>query len=171
MINITSINRRQNQICRDCNKKQFYCVTPNGGDYTTCPICDGREFKYDIYNHRDPSTFYDNYEDEDTHNYNYCKDCGIIYDNGCTHKVFGCTDDLYNAHFIGKWEHLETNIIYIGMPYFESVKDWEDNASKVKILEWICPNTYKHCDSDNGYCKKKYPNHYYLCNLHDILHI
>ncbi len=172
MKNITSITINKNNIisCNECNRSQFYCTTPNGGDFVTCPVCNGTEFKYQIYNHKDPNTHYDKYiDDDDLHYNNYCECCGIIYEDGCTHLECGCTSSLYNAHFISKWQKISDGQIYVGMPFFKDHIDWEENASNIKILEWICPNTYKHCDGNSLYSKKNCPQYYRDCELNPVL--
>jgi hypothetical protein len=48
--------------------------------------------------------------------------------------VCGCTSDIYNGHFIGKWRYKEET--YTGMPQFSSL----DEFKNINVLEWICIN-------------------------------
>jgi hypothetical protein len=83
--------------------------------------------------------------------YNYCDKCNILFELGCTHCVVGCTSDVYNGHFIKQWTDKTTDIVYDGMPQFDNVDDWFDNANNVEVLEMFCPH-------NNNKCKKsRYP--------------
>jgi hypothetical protein len=42
MKNITSIS--SSVSCSGCNLNGYICFTPNGGDYTTCPLCNYGEY-------------------------------------------------------------------------------------------------------------------------------
>jgi len=120
--------------CFCCKRGGFFVETPSGGDYNTCPLCGA--YDYDGYNNTE---YYH-------HELNFCGTCCIMYDIGCTHASIGCTDDVYNGHVIGKWKHKTTDIIYNGMPQFDRVREWKDNAMDVEILDIVCLNNNYHCD-------------------------
>ena len=42
MKNIITFNN--NVECSSCNLNGFFCYTPNGADYTTCPLCNNAEY-------------------------------------------------------------------------------------------------------------------------------
>lgn len=101
-------------------------------------MCSNIEYKYKVYNHKDPSTFHD--YDDDNRGFNFCDNCNIIYDTGCTHTaVYGCTDNLYNGHIIYKYVY--NNNEYIGTPQFNNIDEWINEAPKIEILEWGCLRT------------------------------
>ena len=159
MKNITTITYKKGVIplCTSCKIQYFICFTPNGGDYITCPLCNGIEYKYKIYPHEN----YDDGDDDDMHYENYCDNCGILYINGCLHLEEGCTDSTYNAHFISKWMYIPTGEIFNGMPYFENSDDWKKEIMNIKILQSMCPNNNnKHCSSNTIYSKINCPQYY-----------
>jgi hypothetical protein len=132
--------------CFACNQKGFFCETPMGGDYNTCPCCG----KYDFLNNNINYPKYiflldDEYEDDIRYKYNYCEHCNVLFELGCMHYAGGCTSNVYNAHFIKKWKHKITNIEYEGMPQFDDKHDWFDNANYVEVLEMHCPHNGNKC--------------------------
>jgi hypothetical protein len=130
-------NLQVSHVCEHCKEKTLVCYTPNGADYNTCPLCDSSELNK--YNY----SLCDNIEDDDMLNYSYCEKCHIIYEIGCKHKVYGCTDDAYNAHLICEWKDKRTKQYYEGMPYFDNIDDWLQNVNYVQIIKWCCPNKKK----------------------------
>jgi hypothetical protein len=112
----------KNVTCYCCKKKDFFCYTPNGADYTTCPLCDGIDQNYNY----SSNSVYDNYdltdEDNQCNLYSFCDRCKLVYDVGCIHATVGCTDNCYNAHFIGKYKYKDN--IYIGSPQFDDIDEW-----------------------------------------------
>ena len=148
--------------CFMCKKSGFFVQTPDGADYTTCPLCTKRDYASTL-----PYTWNDDMKYNDMRiMYSYCSSCKIMFDYGCIHAICGCTDDVYNAHFIKQWKDLQTGEIYTGMPQFDNNQDWYDNANNVQVLGLVCINTEGHIE----YCQKAYhskpPNH--GCNT-DIL--
>ena len=83
--------------------------------------------------------------------YSYCNHCNIIFELGCMHYVGGCTDNVFNCHFIKKWKHKVSNIEYEGMPKFDDKDDWFNNVNNIEVLEIYCPH-------NNNKCKKGYNN-------------
>lgn len=110
----------------------------------TCPCCD--------------TTADVSFED-----YEFCEYCGIIFNIGCVYKVRGCTSDIYNGHFIGKWKY--KGEIYVGMPQFAALDELQDEIKDIEILEWICINNGAHSDSTVFYSYDKYPQYYRPCPL------
>lgn len=153
-----------NVKCYDCNLNGFFCYTPFGADYHTCPLCGAFDYMGDVAT----NDIYDKWCEIDLEGY-YCHKCNILFQTGCTHKSKGCTDDVYNAHLIGKYKYKD--IEYIGMPQFDSVDEFieeiiTNNMKNIEILEWICVNNGWHCKGDkHGYPKSKYPTHYDQCYL------
>jgi len=158
-------NVKQVQKCYHCGLEGFFCYTPNGANYETCPCCG----EYDLLsNNKEPDKYDFLFEDEFDNDmrrlYYYCKCCKIIFELGCKHCIVGCTDDTYNCHFIKKWKDKLTNIEYQGMPIFDDEDDWFNNVNNVEVLEMCCPH--------NGYkCSKTYHENTRNCWLFiDIKH-
>lgn len=151
--------------CRNCDKKGFYCYTPRGADWQTCPFCKTGDFVYYTENTTEWDKYYSDFDDLEppmTKFYPFCHKCNIIYDVGCTHAVNGCTDDTYNGHVIAKWKHNDQT--YTGMPQFESADEWLAEVNNIEILEWTCPNNGIHC-TKGYYPKSKHPASYHVCSL------
>lgn len=153
MKNIRIVN--QMQECDGCGLEGFFCYTPNGADYFTCPCCGESDFigteeeENSVNTCKIERKFNDN--DDMRFKYSYCNHCGIIFSLGCTHSDRGCTDNIFNCHFIAKWKNKITNVEYDGMPKFDDDIDWYDNVNNVEILQMHCPH-------DGKICKKtKYP--------------
>lgn len=130
--------------CFKCNTNGFYCETPQGADYNTCPLCGHHDFYQGsyIYNKKLHEKYFGlNIDDneEDYLKYSFCEKCKIIFDVGCVHGSNGCTDNVYNGHFISKYKY--NNVEYIGMPQFDSIDEWFNEMPKIEILKWCCPNT------------------------------
>jgi hypothetical protein len=135
------------QIESNCS---FLCCTPNGADDKTCPCCDCKvENNY--------------YKDDVFEDYEFCEGCGIVFDIGCKYEVRGCTSDIYNGHFIGKWRYKEQT--YTGMPQFSSLDELHNEFKNIDVLEWVCINNGTHSDSNVFYSYDKYPQYYKPCNL------
>lgn len=148
--------------CSYCNQKGFFCDTPLGGDYITCPCCGNFDFLSSYINNEN-STKYDflfepEFDNDMRCTYTYCDDCNIIFQIGCEHCNRGCTDNVYNCHFIKKWKHKITNIEYDGMPKFDNVDDWFNNVNNVDVLQMYCPHK-------NNKCKKTCYEINDICNL------
>jgi hypothetical protein len=150
MKNITNIPSLQK--CDICNLKGFFCYTPDGADYTTCPSCNNNDLiskddseKYDF-------LFDDFHEDDLRYVLKYCSKCKILFDVGCVHSLQGCTSNVYNAHFVKRWKNNVTNMVYDGMPQFEDTNDWFTNANNIEIIEMYCPHKNAKC------FKSHYPN-------------
>ena len=71
------------------------------------------------------------------------------------HCVVGCTDNVYNCHFIKKWKDKITNVEYYGMSCFDDENDWFDNVNNVDVLEMYCPHNGYTCNMSNETCKLK----------------
>ncbi len=139
------------QKCHHCNLKGFFCYTPMGADFETCPCCGNYDFLNNSVNYKNTPTKYDFlYETDDYDNdmrtkYRYCEGCKIIFELGCVHRTGGCTDNVYNCHFIKKWKDTITNIEYDGMPIFDDNNDWFDNVNNVEVLDMFCPHNHNIC--------------------------
>jgi len=81
-----------------CKINGFFCYTSSGADYHKCPSCG----QIDLSDKTSKFKFlYENEYNNDMRNeYFYCSSCKIIYNTGCIHNMIGCTDNIYNAHFI-----------------------------------------------------------------------
>jgi hypothetical protein len=147
MKNTTIVNEVQH--CHRCKLNGFFVYTPQGADYSTCPCCGSGEFLNTHSNdeERIDTLFLDvNYSDEDMrHRFSYCEKCKILFTFGCVHNELGCTDSVYNAHFIQKWRDKTTMIVYDGMPQFESNDEWYDHVNDVEVLKMYCPHIGAHC--------------------------
>ncbi len=146
--------------CNYCNLKGFFCSTPNGADFETCPCCGAYDFLNDCVNStKYDFLFEDEFENDMRNQYRYCKFCKIIFRLGCDHYNGGCTDNVYNAHFVKKWKHKVTGIEYEGMPLFDDENDWFNEVNNIKILKMYCPH-------NNNKCKTKGRGPVsYICDL------
>jgi hypothetical protein len=70
--------------------------------------------------------------------YYFCDKCRIMFNKGCKHSELGCTDDIYNVHFIKKWKDKTTITEYDGKPEFYYFDDWYENANNVEVIETFC---------------------------------
>jgi len=141
--------------CSFCNLKGFFCYTPDGADFNTCPCCGTRDFlNWQTYLSRlknDETKYYSlscSGDDDDMRlEFNYCNKCKILFKVGCMHYVGGCTDNIFNCHFIKKWKHKKTDIVHNGMPLFDDEDDWFNNANDVIVLQMYCPHKSSLCSS------------------------
>lgn len=151
MKNITCVNGLQ--CCVYCELKGFFCYTPEGADFGTCPCCGKYDFVNASVNYTKTSKYDFLYEDEfenDMRNlYKYCEFCKIIFKLGCRHCIVGCTSDVFNCHFIKRWKHKVTNIEYEGMPQFDDSNDWFENVNNVEVLEMYCPHKGDKCKNSS----------------------
>lgn len=152
--------------CHCCNMKGFFCLTPSGGDFETCPCCGKDDFlnvahgyykpikTHDFFTNEVkytyPPTKYDflqedEYDNDMRNTFKFCDSCNIIFELGCMHSARGCTDNVYNCHFISKWKNKVTNEEYKGMPQFENSEDWFNNVNNVEVLEMYCPHNGNKC--------------------------
>ena len=158
MKNITTIET--NCKCENCDKKGFIVYTPDGADFHTCPVCGHYDYMNDNYNSQEYNEIFQNLEEDNIYDkYDYCENCNIVFVLGCDHSVQGCTDTVYNGHFIGKWKY--KNNEYIGMPQFENVKEWHDEFPNIEIIEFICIHNGLRCSNRD----KKYSESFYGCCL------
>ena len=145
--------------CYKCDKPGFFSET---GD-VTCPLCGARDIS-EMYEDEFP-------EPDIRGELFFCPTCLIMFDLGCTHAENGCTDNVFNAHVIGKWEHKTTGFVYDGMPKFDSTQEWLDAGHNVNILQMVCLNSGLHCDKAS-YPKAKHPEYYGPCEYavgHDAI--
>ena len=154
--------------------RDYLCTTPCGGDYTTCGIC---EHTTDIYKLMEKyeqlerldisgnkaAVVYDD-DDDDKRYLWYCDSCRILTFIGCRFEDNGCTDSVYNCHFIAEWIDKKTNEHHIGMPQFDNNKDWFDRVNDIRIVRLVCPN--KGEQGSNGYYPRStHPQYYDECPL------
>jgi hypothetical protein len=156
--------------CYKCNQGGFFCTTPLGGDYQTCPLC-GEMNCNDILTTVEEENALEAKLKELGYNqsivdfylgYEFCNQCKIIFEIGCTHAVQGCTDDVRNGHLIKRWKYLPTGFIYDGMPQFENLDECKTNLDQIEILELICLNNNIRCTNEYH---KHMPGHYYECDV------
>ena len=154
MKNITNVPSMQQ--CDYCNLKGFFIITPHGADSETCPCCGADDYVNSVWNelrrdyaaekHQRLQVLLDDECTNDVRSeFRFCDKCNIMFLLGCTHAVAGCTDNVFNAHFIKEWQDKRTNIVYQGMPQFDSVDDWFDHANDVVVLQMHCPHGGHHC--------------------------
>jgi len=146
MKNITDIVKVKEIRCDSCDNIGYFCWTPLGGEFVTCPLCENPDAWYES-EYTDKEIFFiDAINGNRQQVYPYCAHCKIIFYNGCIHGVNGCTDNCYNGHLISKWKNLKTNEIFNGMPKFESIEEWYNNLENFEILDWKCLGTNKFCE-------------------------
>ena len=156
MKNLVQLNTLSS--CSWCKTSGFFCYTPDGADYHTCPLCTTNDFlrstKLQQYDE-----FYDEHCDDEWDNriaFSYCASCKIMFDVGCVHAVNGCTSNVFNGHLISKWQDKTTMEVYTGMPQFASTDEWFERATDVHVMDMVCINTA----SNIGYCKhSSYPEY------------
>jgi hypothetical protein len=169
-----TLNVPSTYYCFSCNLQGFFVETPNGADYYTCPCCSGSDFLHDVLDRKQYHKLYDKllkmfeeYDndaiDEKSDKYdlrmewNYCAQCKIIFKCGCTHRVLGCTDDIYNAHFVKKWTLKDSDVSFEGMPTFDDEYDWFENINKIQIVKEYCPHIGSVCKNNKhpitNYCR------------------
>lgn len=154
MKNVLCVDKVYN--CNYCELNGFFCYTPFGGDYETCPCCGKFDFLNSTNSTKYDFLFEDDFENDIRYIYKYCDYCNIIFQLGCVHYNGGCTDDVYNCHFIKKWKHKVSNIEYKGMPKFDDKDDWFNNVNDIEVLEMYCPH-------NNNQCIKSRENNYNNC--------
>ena len=163
MKNITIITKYESPVCNSCNKYGFFCYTPYGGEYSTCPLCQDADYFNSDSSDKLNVLLEDEYIEDIRQEYSYCKRCRVIFDTGCKHAENGCTSSVYNGHLIDMWLNKNTNDVHHGMPQFDDEDDWFKNGNMITILRWNCPNSGLHCT--NGYYPKlSHPNYYPLCS-------
>ena len=161
MKNIITFNN--NVKCSSCDLNGFFCYTPKGGDYITCPLCNNPEYgTYTVKPEYDINKFYD--DENDLRNILYCDSCRILFKLGCIHAENGCSQSIFNGHLIGKWQDKTTNETYNGMPQYDSLDEWYNEVNNIKILGWICPNKSWHCNKA-AYPEVTHPKSYTQCSL------
>jgi hypothetical protein len=135
-------------------------TTPNGADWTTCPMCGEIDFRNYTFVY-DKNLYNKYYNDDDQ--LLYCNHCNIVFDDwGCTHASNGCTDDVLNGHLICEWKY--ENETYIGMPQFENYEEYFNKIKNIEILKWGCPNNGIHC-SRAFYPYDKNQRYYRKCDV------
>lgn len=108
------------------------CATGFLCKQTSCPCCEGysdhQKFVCDFRPRPRPPPHPQ--QSDSTITYRLCKNCRIIFDNGCLHGA-NCYDRVYNAHFISKWKY--RGEIYVGMPQFDTIDEWEKELKNIEI--------------------------------------
>lgn len=162
--------------CYRCNKTGFFCYTPQGADYHSCPLCGAYDYMHDTIDHSDSQEAKDLeavYDADHANNVGvdmrvinfFCGNCRVFFDTGCVHACNGCTDNCYNGHLVGEWRYKSlSQVVYTGMPQFDSPNEWFECANDVEILKWVCPNRGMHC-THGSYPKSSHPHRYSQCDL------
>jgi hypothetical protein len=166
MKNISPTQIVSKSYCYDCKIKGFFCYTPQGADYYTCPYCgDYDEVNFYDVNNKYNFLYINDYSYGDMRlEYYYCNKCRIMFDIGCTHAENGCTSNTYNGHVISVWKDKTTGIIYNGSVQFDSTEEWFEKANDIVVLEERCLNNGSHCVK-GSYPKLLYPKYYSQCKL------
>jgi len=163
MKNITNVSKMKN--CTWCNKNGYFCSSPHiyifSNSSVSCPCCGLYDFlnmsrincitKYEF-------LFNEQYKYDIRYKYRYCNHCKILFDIGCVHYVGGLMSYVFNSHFIKKWKHNDSSIVYEGMPEFDDEDDWLNNANNITILELNCPH-------NNEKCINTFYNNNFRCEL------
>lgn len=144
--------------CR-CGKASFMVELPQGGDYTTCPLCQNMC----------DSEIGEMFDTVNT--IQYCEDCGILFERGCTHASNGCTDDtcwaqLIKGYTVPKLTYVKEKgptIVYkyvVGMPIFDSFEECV-RLSATLTYEWVCMCYLNITTCERAvYPESKYPEYY-----------
>ena len=147
----------------------FYCHSVDGGDYVTCPCCDGIIDNVRVVERLNmgmtkKEIYKIVYHSNDNRGIPYCDECKILSFIGCLFEENGCTSDVYNGHFIAEWTDTKTGEKHIGMPKFEDDRDWYDRVNDINIVKLYCPNNGAH-STRGAYPKRTHPERYKECCL------
>jgi hypothetical protein len=130
----------------------YVCDTPNGADWTTCPMCNGDNTLYmdfKLKEGRDETSIHnlnhysdcdytddeDERDDVDGGRTIYCIDCKIIFRVGGYYIERGCTDSTYYAEMVSSFKVGDQEIK--GIPRFKSHKQWKRLLRNKKLtLKW-----------------------------------
>ena len=122
-------------MCDSINRL-YLCDTPDGADWTSCPLCNGYRTTLPLcYNYnkgdieqasfiRDDSKQCDLSDDEEFNDnmqessYIYCIKCKVLFQIGDYYMERGCTDSTYHALMIYKYQ-INGHVVD-GIPTFES---------------------------------------------------
>ena len=160
---------------RECCKggcKGLFCFNNSINESTSCPLCENwiSILHQDDYMKQDP----DDKDADRTHDewicqpedlaeglrfkdsvyeFYHCDRCRILFKSGCYHYSSSSgikEEDIDNAHFIGKWSiigHPKFNpeIIFYGMPQFESIEEYLEIRKYIKVVEEICFAKHSKC--------------------------
>ncbi len=160
------LNKSELSKCFECNGYGLFCETPQGADWSTCPMCHSADYINKMYIENDKiDSKYDKFINDNNFTC-FCEYCLTVFDTGCIHIFHGCTDSIYNGHLVSKWKNKVTGEIFEGMPVFDSIDEWADKYyDSVEILEWCCPGNGIACTRNGYYSKDKYPQYYNNCSL------
>jgi hypothetical protein len=135
----------------------FLCDTPDGADWTTCPVCEGYSekttvpFFFNLKDYFDESKVgavisdcrqqYDMTDDEDVGDYDdngdliFCIRCKVPFQLGNTFIERGCTSSTYHAKMIKQFTlNGET---HTGIPTFKSYKQFKKLVKNKRIsFKW-----------------------------------
>ena len=116
--------------CYRC-KQSMFAVTETSDIEKYCPICDNLVCE-------DIGWSYEEFEtDKEIYFKNYCKYCKIIFGIGCVHASNGCSDDIFNAELVNKFEINGQK--YTGMPIFNSSDEFIDAYRNKNLkLNFVC---------------------------------
>lgn len=133
--------------CWTCKSKGYFSITPEGGDYITCPCCGSRDFKNDDIHGENKYNWNIIGNEDNRIKFNYCNYCKIVFMRGCTHASNGCTvnDQVVNGHFVKRWKDIRTGDEFTGMPHFDNDDEWYRTIQYVDVMEWFCPDSGKQC--------------------------
>ncbi len=170
-----------NGSCDSCHVYGFFTQTPDGGDYSTCGVCGDncstdysskfgtngalinmnlpKEELYKILGETPDDVSFD---EDNKQLLNYCSTCRIMPFIGCVHSMGGCTDNVYNTHFISEWIDKKTGEKHIGMPQFDNDQEWFHRVNDVEIVKMCCPNKNSVC-TKASYPITTHPQYYYGC--------
>lgn len=150
MKHLNILDYKKNVKCICCDSHGFYIETPSGADFITCPLCN--TFTEFTINKEDFELLNNVINHTPDKIYEYCDDCKILFGASHQHNESGCTDSIYHAIFISRYSL--DNIIYEGLPKFNSLQELNDllESGKLKILDCSCT-----CNNDD-YCEFSYYN-------------
>lgn len=127
------------QQCFGCKANGFFTNCSSDSDVASCPCCKSSNYLHSTIS---PSQKFIMDDQDMRVMYKYCQSCGILFEAGCLHAK-----NIYNAHFIKTWRHLDTKEVFTGMPWFASVDEWNANVNKIQVLELYCPHKGAMCST------------------------
>ncbi len=155
--------------CTKAKSLYFLCDTPQGADWTTCPVCEGYSeqttipFCFDLKDYfnenatgaviSDCRQQYDMTDDDevgdddDNADLIFCIRCKVPFQLGTTFIERGCTDSTYHARMVKQFTFKGET--HKGIPTFKSYKQFKKLVKNKKIsFTWSKMGTYQYkCDA------------------------
>jgi hypothetical protein len=153
---------------------EIYISTPNGGDYTSCPLCDMFLRNWKDKHNDGVITHDDNMHEEDANviglftnssdpneDIFYCLNCDILFRDTHTYACNGCTDDISNSDMV--YRYIFDGVEYTNkFPSFQSFACFKTlvESKRLHILEMKCTCNGIKSSREASYPMEEYPEFY-----------